>query len=241
MIALGKRITRGSLRGVEEGTQFSLFHTYAVNWVPHRFLAEITVAVASFLEDSRCEAVPIADLPPQTPAMGVPVAQDRPAPNVMIDVADAAVRCGLGGIGLTGLLMTPRFGALQRVQLILTDAELQPTPVCEQVVCDRCGKCAAACPFDAIDVAAASPRPIAGRNDPVAPIDRQACKRCRNGVLANPSHPSGEPERLAALCMRTCVAHLEEAGLAGNQFAHRFRNRPAWVIDASDTPRLMEE
>ena len=39
VVVVGKRIVRGCLRGVEEGTQFSLYNTYAMNWLPHRFLA----------------------------------------------------------------------------------------------------------------------------------------------------------------------------------------------------------
>ena len=73
VVALAKRIARGCLRGTEEGTQLSIYPTYACNWVPHRFLAYATVGVASFLEDSRYEAVPLPDLPPETPPMGVPV------------------------------------------------------------------------------------------------------------------------------------------------------------------------
>ena len=239
VIALAKRITRGCLRGTEEGTNLGIYRTYAMNWVPHRFLAYATVAVASFLEDSRWEAVPLPDLPPETPPMGVPVRADLPAPNVMVDFIDAAVRCGLGEIGLTGELMTPEFGHRQRVTLILTDAELDPSALCETEVCNHCGACAAACPFDAIDVDAATDVTICGKTMSVAPIDANACAHCRNGVVANPSHHAGRPDRLAALCMRSCSLMQDRRDALARPLVNAFRDKPAWVIGRDGIARLV--
>ncbi len=241
VIALGKRITRGCLRGMEEGTQLTGFRIYAMNWVPNRFLAETTVGVASFLEDHQFEAVPLPDLPPETPTMGIAVDDSRPAPNVMIDFAQAGVRCGLGEIGLTGLLMTPQFGPLQRIQLILTDAQLDPTPMYEGKICDQCGACAQACPLGAIHVEKTETRSIAGKQCVIAEIDKDICLRCENGACPNPSHPAGQPERLGAICMRTCVARLHDEQRLTSRFVNPFRRRPAWMIDRSGKPQLMEK
>lgn len=233
VVVIGKRIVRGCLRGVEEGTQFSLYNTYAMNWLPHRFLAMVTVSAATFLEDNGSEAVPLPDLPTQVPAMGVAVKPDAPAPNVMIDFADAAVRAGLGEIGYTGELMTPEFGHLQRIQIILTDTELEPDPICEQEICDRCGACVSACPLGAISESPGSKIEICGRRMEIAEVDAEICSQCKNGAWANPSHSSGRPDRLAAACMRACIAHLEEKGCLANRFHAPFRKRPAWKIDHS--------
>jgi len=241
VIVIGKRITRGCLRGIEEGTQFSLYAIYANNWVPDRFLAVTTVTVASFLEDNRWEAVPLPDLPPETPTMGVSVAPGLPAPNVMVDFADAAVRAGLGEIGLTGELMTPEFGHLQRIQLILTDAELEPSPICTHEVCDQCGECARACPLGAISLEQTSEVEICGKSMKVAQINKEICLRCRNGAMPNRHHPSGRPERLAAACMRACVCNLESKGLLVKEFETPFRKRPPWVIGADGVPALFGE
>ncbi len=242
VVVIGKRIARGAVRGVEEGTQLGLYPTYACNWVPHRFLAATTVATAEFLEDQGWEAVPLPNLPPQVPPMGVAVRPDAPAPNVMVDFTDAAVRAGLGEIGLAGELMTPRFGHLQRLQIILTDAPLESDPLIQpKSVCDRCGRCAAVCPLGAIDSKTLKDVTICGLSMPVAVVDHDRCRRCANGVWPDDAHSSGLPDKLAALCMRTCLQHMDETGRLAVRFHQPFRGRPAWVIDETGQSRLLED
>ncbi|MBA7543533.1 Epoxyqueuosine reductase [subsurface metagenome] len=149
IIVIGRRITRGSLRGVEEGTQFQLYSIYGYDWLENRFLAMITFKVAEFLEDNRSEAVPLPNLPPQIPPMGIATRDNQPKPNVMLDFDDAAVRAGLGEIGFCGVLLTPEFGPRQRFQMILTDAELEPNPILKEKICDKCMECVKHCPTDA--------------------------------------------------------------------------------------------
>ena len=242
VIVLGKRITRGCLRGVEEGTQFGLYRTYGVNCVSHRFLASTTVAVSEFLEDRRWEAVPLPNVPPEAPPMGIPVRVGSPAPNVLLDFIDAAVRAGLGEIGLAGELMTPAFGPLQRLQVILTDAPLEGNPlVAPGSVCDHCGRCADICPLKAIDARNVTERTICGSAMPVAAIDHSRCLRCRNGAVPNDMHARGLPDKLAALCMRTCLHHLGEAGRLTNPWRQPFRSRPAWAVDDGGQARIVED
>ncbi|MBN1553403.1 MAG: 4Fe-4S binding protein [Phycisphaerae bacterium] len=241
VIVIAKRITRGCLRGVEEGTQFSLYNQYAANWVPNRFLAVTTVTTASFLEDHRWEAVPLPGLPADVPAMGVPVRDDAPAPNVMIDVSAAAVRAGLGRIGLTGELMTPEFGPLQRCQLILTDAVLKSDPLCERDVCDQCGRCARACPLEAISLEETNEVEICGLRMKVARIDENICRTCKNGATPNPYHAACSTDKLAAACMRECLCHLQEKNLLNRTFQNSFRQRAAWEIGPSGRANLVSE
>jgi hypothetical protein len=42
VVVLGRRITRGTLRGVEEGTQFSNYRLYGYDWLDNRFVASTT-------------------------------------------------------------------------------------------------------------------------------------------------------------------------------------------------------
>lgn len=215
VVVLGKRITRGALRGVEEGTQMQNYHLYGLGWLTNRILATLTFKTCEVLEDAGWEAVPLQDLPPETPPMGVPVRPGQPAPNVMVDVIDAAVRAGLGEIGTCGLLLTPQYGPRQRFQLVLTDAELDPTPPLAGPVCVRCADLSAVCPLGAITAEG---------------LNTAVCRTCQNGALPNPAHPAGQPDRLGALCARTCVQALEDAGRLENRFARPFRARAPWGV-----------
>jgi epoxyqueuosine reductase QueG len=236
VIVIGKRLTRGTLRGVEEGTQFDLYGQYGVSWLMDRMLAITTISLATWLEDNRYEACPIQDLPPEVPPSGVSVGPGVPAPNVMIDVPEAAVRAGLAEIGYNGEPLTPQFGSRQRFQLILTDAPLDPTPMLAAAVCDRCGACRTSCPVNAF--VGEKTIAIAGKEMTVADINMSACKSCKNGARPNPHHAAGKPDRLAAICTRSCVDHLDREKRVQNSLQNPFRNRPAWQIDAQGNRSL---
>lgn len=230
VIVIGKRITRGTLRGVEEGTQFDIYGQYGLSWLKDRMLAITTIDLATWLEDRRWECSPIQDLDPAIPPSGIAVAAGKPAPNVMIDVRDAAVRAGLGEIGFSGEVLTPQYGPRQRFQLILTDAELTPTPLLDKPVCDRCGLCAEACPLGAF--AGEKTLAIAGKTMTVADINYAVCRSCGNGARPNGDHPAGRADRLGAVCIRTCVHHLDAEKRIENALETPFRNRPAWQRNA---------
>jgi epoxyqueuosine reductase len=230
VIIIGKRVTRGSLRGVEEGTQFDLYSQYGRDWLNNRFLAMCTFKAAEWLEDRGWEAVPLPNLPIEVPPLGVPVREGQPAPNVMIDFEDAAVRAGVGEIGFCGVLLTPQFGPRQRVQMIVTDAPLEADPILTEPVCDRCLERESICPMDAIHAELSEERTICGKTFAVAKVDYARCRQCANGAAPNPHYTTGKPDRLAAYCIRSCVAHLESAGLVQNRFEHPFRQRKPWQI-----------
>ncbi|HIE50574.1 MAG TPA: hypothetical protein EYP85_02340 [Armatimonadetes bacterium] len=231
VIVLGRRITRGTLRGVEEGTHFQAYDLFGYNWLDNRFVALTTFEVVEFLEDNGWEAVPLPALPPQIPPLGVPVRKGQPAPNVLLDLQDAAVRAGLGEIGYCGVLLTPQFGPRQRLQIILTDAELEPDPLFEGLLCDRCLECVKSCPLGAMSTEGEKAINICGRQMVVASIDFNKCRNCRNGARPNAYHPAGEPDRLAALCLRSCLDHLERTAKLTTAFQQAFRKRPVWAVD----------
>lgn len=230
VVVVGKRIVRGALRGVEEGTQFSIYSQFGRDWLNNRTLALATFRASEFLEDHGWEAVPLPNLPPETPPMGVPVREDALAPNVMLDFDDAAVRAGVGEIGYCGFLLTPQFGPRQRLQMILTDAELVPDAIIEEPICLRCERDIAFCPPGAISDDPAETRVVCGREMAVARIDHARCAQCKNGALPNAYHPSGSPDRLAAACARGCMVRLEAAGCLSNRFTNAFRKRAPWGV-----------
>jgi len=229
VIVLGRRITRGSLRGVEEGTQFLDYRIYGYEWLDNRFVSHMTFQVAGFMEDNGWEAVPLPNLPAEVPPLGVAVKPGLPAPNVMLDFDDAAVRAGVGEIGYCDVLLTARFGPRQRIQMILTDAEIEPTPLLEKQICPADPAFKEFCPLGAF--VGEKELVICGKKMKVAKIDYRKCNRCRNGAIPNRHHPAGKPDRLAALCIRTYMDYLEKNGCLDNKFVAPFRKREPWKLD----------
>ena len=65
----------------------------------------------------------------------------------------AAVAAGLAELGYSGLAMTPEFGPRNRFVSVITDAELEPTPLLPgDTLCDRCMVCVKKCPSRALDL-----------------------------------------------------------------------------------------
>jgi ferredoxin len=230
VIMVGKRVCRGSLRGIEEGTNFGDYSLFRKNWLEDEFLSLAAYDLVNMLEDNGWEACPIFPNPSELGPSGVSVADGRPAPNVYPDFDYAAVACGLGEIGLNGIFLSPKFGSRQRFHMIITDAEIEETPIFEGSVCDKCGKCADVCPLGAIDKNDTYTVEICGKKNEVAKIDYNKCKSCKNGACANRFAPTAKPDRVAALCNRTCLCHLEEEKSVENVFSTEFRKREAWAI-----------
>lgn len=228
VIVLGRRINRGALRGVEEGTNFTNFRLYGYEWLDNRFTSLTTFKVAEFIEDNGWEAVPLPNLPPEIPPMGVSVCSGRTPPNVLLDFDDAAVRAGIGEIGYCGILLTPRLGPRQRVQVILTDAEIEPSPIVSDEICPRSETCRGFCPLGAIK--GERRLEICGKEMLVADIDYSKCRACKNGAHPNRYHPSGKPDRVAAFCIRSCMDFLEKTERIGNRFHTPFRTRDSWQL-----------
>lgn len=230
VIMLGKRICRGALRGVEEGTNFGDYKLFGNIWLEDEFLSIACYDLVNLLEDNGYEACPIFPNPSELGPSGVSVAEGRPAPNVYPDFDYAAVACGLGEIGMNGIFLSPEFGSRQRFHMIITDAEIEPTPLFDRHICDACGKCADSCPLGAINANNTSEIDICGKKMTVAEINYEICKSCKNGACKNRFADIARPDRIAALCNRTCLCHLEEIGALKNKFENTFRNREAWQV-----------
>lgn len=231
VIMLGKRICRGSLRGVEEGTNFGDYNLFGKNWLEDEFLSLACYELTRVLEDQGYEAVPVFPNPSELAPTGISVGDGRPAPNVFPDFAYAAVAAGLCELSYSGLVFSPKFGSRQRFHMIITDAALEPTPLLERSVCDGCRKCADACPLGAISKTQTRTVEICGKRMEIGVVDYELCKACQNGAVKNRFSAACTPDRIAALCNRTCMCHLEETGLVENRFENSFRRSPVWALD----------
>ena len=171
VIMIGRRICRGSLRGVEEGTNFGDYALFGKNWLEDEFLSVACYGLVNAIEDEGWEAVPIFPNPPEIAPSGVSVAPGRPAPNVFPDFDYAAVAAGLCEISYNGIPFSETYGSRQRFHMIITDAEIEGTPLLDTAVCVGCQKCADACPLGAISKTETETVYIFGKKMTVAKIN----------------------------------------------------------------------
>ncbi|HOJ12178.1 MAG TPA: 4Fe-4S binding protein [Clostridiales bacterium] len=232
VILLGKRITRGTLRGVEEGTNFGDYSLFGSSWLDDNINSLMCYDITRYLEDRGYEAVPVFPNPTEAKGMGIPVGEGKAAPNVTPNFEYAVVACGLGEIGYCGEILTPEFGPRQRWQMVITDAEIEEDEILKDSICTFCEKCASVCPLGAIT--GSREIEICGKRMKTGIIDYNLCKKCKNGAFGNRLLKSAKPDRLAALCVRTCVHELDNQKKVKNTFEKPFRKREAWAIDIYD-------
>jgi ferredoxin len=231
VIVLGRRILRGSLRGVEEGTNFgSTYGFFGYRHLEDNYLSQSSYDLTCWIEEHNFEAVPLFGYSEEGMPKAAPVEPGKPAPNVYVDYEFAAVAAGLAEMSLGGFVLTPEYGHRQRFALILTDAELEPDPLLSKTLCADCKACAEACPLGAIDMSKSQKFGPAGKETAVAKIDYSVCAQCKNGAAGAPGRGC-KPDRLAAACARACLVHLEGKGALCRKFENVFRKRKPWALD----------
>jgi ferredoxin len=156
VICIAFRLHRGLHRGIEEGTYYSAYSLTGFIDLNHYVVPVVQRRLASFIEDCGYEAAPVMYLSnylgadvgePARNADGTP----KPKPDIFFNFRIAGALCGVGQVGLSRLLLSEKFGPAQRVYFIITDAELEPDPVIDDI-CDGCGLCARTCPANALSL-----------------------------------------------------------------------------------------
>jgi len=232
VIVVGRKILRGALRGIEQGTEFdNAFPAFGFYNLEDSFLAKTTYDMSIWMEAQGFEAVPLFAYDGAGQAVGVPVAPGKPAPNVMLRYRTLAQAAGLGETGLHGLFLTPDFGPRQRFAMLLTDAEIETDAPFKPHICNDCGACVSACPLAALSSGTAKPFGLPGCQRPVAERDNTRCLRCRNGAIQTNEGRFKTVERVAAACSRACIAALEARGATQEAFANPFRQSAPWGRD----------
>lgn len=152
VISIVQPIPRSTYRGITEGTYWNNYTYYSYNRLNTLFRPMVTHEIARMIEDHGFEAVPIyPGVPEAYPNNPNPVAPDRPAPDINVNVRIAGMACGLGEIGWSKVFIHPVFGPRVRLGTILTDAVLEPDPLIKPgTLCKRCMKCVKDCPGCAI-------------------------------------------------------------------------------------------
>jgi epoxyqueuosine reductase len=120
------------------------------------------------------------------PAAGAPM--DQRFLVTLLSYKHAAELAGLGTMGRHSLLITPEYGPRVRLAGLLTDAEIEPSPVSKKDSCVNCDACIRACPAGALQT------PKEGKAYAINPF---ACRTYRGtGLTCN-------------LCLKACVEVLE--------------------------------
>jgi len=258
IIGLGFRIHRGLFRGIEEGTYFAGYPSMGYASINDVYAPIVLREVGNLLEDNGYEAILYQNTSVRLGCgVGKEVASDKPKPDVFLHFRIAAAICGMGEIGYSKLLLTPEFGPRQRLAFIITDAPLEPDPIFEGKICDRCMMCVKECTGQCISKTETVKVVVAGRQLEWGKIDYSVCSRyfcgaCKdyNPFITSPEDEKGFAQEVgkaqqykvgsqywygralegARGCIRACMIHLEEQGKLKNVFKEPFRRRKPWRL-----------
>jgi epoxyqueuosine reductase QueG len=203
VIVCVQEIPRGVFRGTEEGTLWQR--------APRQIVAHYMYALARFLEDEGCKAVPCSPLSQDRWPEGVKFRKSTVEPNVYPSLEFAATAAGLGEIGYLGLFLTPQFGIRQSLGMLITDLDIEADKPFSGSICPgaSCGECIKACPMGAAN-------------------NKNICRLCPNGAFPDTTDESSMPNRLTAACGRACLACLESK--VEKKYKTPFRRRSAWSM-----------
>ncbi|MBR1705702.1 MAG: hypothetical protein IJ721_02805 [Bacteroidales bacterium] len=254
-IVFGFRIPRGSLRGIEEGTLFSTYPTMGYAALNQVWGPMVMWPFCNFMEDHGYEVVPLINANGGESVNTVtgkfregwsrPVAPGKPHPDVLVHFRIAAYLAGMGEFGWSKVFLTPEFGPRVRFVVLLTDAELEPDPIYEGHICDRCKLCVRNCAGHAISMNESVKVTLAGHEVEWGKLDEMACEHGLQGgedKLQNPfdaeyprQYGYGRAIEGAAGCTRACMIHLEQRGKLLKTFRNQFRapGVKPWRIDRS--------
>lgn len=265
VICLGFRVLRGSFRGVEEGTTYYQYCTTGLETIEETVMPMALLKVSGVIEDEGYLAVPQKrnqlimgsgdDTNPEVAYEEIFHGLDK---EVQMDFQASAILCGIGERGLSGAVLTDENGPFQRFGFILTDAELEETPLTQPHLCDNCKECIKGCPGHAISEdgkrdnwqCAAYYLGANMKKNPFMPPEAYEGFENREAIATGEAKLDPEQARqvldvtfyyppikhgyVASICGRACdracYIHLEEKGLLKNSFTTKFRKREDWEL-----------
>jgi len=269
VIGLAFRVLRGIYRGTEEGSTYYQYTTMGVENMEETVMPMVNVRLAMFLEEEGYLALPqrrhqqiMAEKDSTNPEVAYDAIYRGREDELQMNFEEAAVLTGLGELGLHGALLTDEFGPFVRYCFIITDAELEETPVSVPHICDKCGECIKACPGNAIAENGEVDRwrcavyynGANGLKNPFMPPEAFAEFEDRLDIITgNASFDSGKAREIldkiyfyppaqhayqCSICGRACdvacYVHLEEKGVLTKKFKTPFRKREPWSFKKKD-------
>ena len=266
VICLGFRVLRGSFRGIEEGSNYHQYCTTGVEAIEETMMPMALLRLSGIIEDAGFLAVPqkrnqliTADPEDTNPEITYEDIYRGVPQETQLNYTKSAVLCGIGEIGFSGQVLTDENGPFQRFCFILTDAELEETPLAVPHLCDGCKECVKACPGKAISAedgkidswqCAAYYNGASMKNNPFMPADAFADLPNRYEIASGEAKLTPEEARAVIdrtffyppikhgyvgsicgrACDRACYVHLERKGVLKRKFADQFRKREAWEL-----------
>jgi len=190
-IVLAFRVPRGYYRGIEEGTYWAAYTGLGYGGINTVYGPIVIHKLCCFIEDFGAECAPVPNIYPGSsvafgsqqfePRRSIPVAPGKPNPDILVDFRIAAYCAGLGQFGYSKVFLTPEFGPFQRFVVLLTDAELEPDPIYEGKLCDKCMLCTKACTGNAISATETTKITVAGHEIEFGKFDAIACSKAYMG------------------------------------------------------------
>jgi ferredoxin len=254
-------------RGVEEGTTYYQYTTMGVENLEETVMPLALINVSNLIEEEGFEAVPqrrnqlIMNTVGQTnPEVDYTDVYHGVKAENQLDFLNCAVQCGLGERSKIGSLLTPEYGPFIRYCFILTDMELEATPLATPSLCDGCNECIKACPGCAINEdgttntwrCAVYYNGANGSKNPFMPpeafatfdyekkleiikgtaqfTDEEAKEILDNIFFYPPAKHSYRSSICGRACDRACYIHLEEKGVLGKSFNKKFREKEDWKL-----------
>ena len=267
VIGLGFRVLRGIYRGVEEGTTYYQYTTMGVENLEETVMPMALLRLSNLIEENGYTALP------QRYSPLIMEEEDKTNPEVdytdvfrgvkkepQLDFLRCAVQCGFGEESKIHSLLTPEFGPFVRVCFILTDMELEASPLFSGKLCDGCNACIRECPGRAINGngetnswrCAVYYNGACGSKNPFMPpeafaefdmhtkmeiikgtaeFDTEGAKQILDNIYFYP--PAKHFYRTSICgraCDRACYIHLEEKGLLTRSFRRPFRTKKDWKL-----------
>ncbi len=276
VIGMGFRVLRGIYRGVEEGTTYYQYTTMGVENLEETVMPLALINVSNLIEAEGFLAVPqrrnqliMSEEHETNPEVDYSDVFRGIKAEGMIDFTECAVQCGLGEKSMIGTVLNKEFGPFIRFVFILTDAELEATPLFTEKLCDGCGKCIAACPGRAINKegktdswrCAVYYNGANGTKNPFMPPDAYLDFEDRMDIIHGTAEMDEEKARAimdhtyfyppakhfyrtsicGKACDRACYIHLEEKGVLSRSFKTKFREQEDWKLDDTQFAALKRD
>ncbi|MCQ2385437.1 MAG: hypothetical protein MJ078_02000 [Clostridia bacterium] len=166
ILGFGFPVPKGLYAAMKNGGQRYTYTTLGVKYIDEEFFEIFLFRIGNMIEDAGFDAclqrcVPglriKGDKETNPEVMDTyelrfasPVAEGKPAPDVIIDFGKAAKACGIGMKGKDGRIINETYGPFMRYAFIITDAPLETNPPYGKNHCENCDACIKACPGHAV-------------------------------------------------------------------------------------------